>query len=429
MKSIIASILMIWSLSSYCQQYWLNVSSPVNKTLTKSFFIDTVFGWAAGDSGAIINTTNGGNNWVKQSSGITNFAIDDIFFINQNSGWALANDFFFQGTVMLRTSNGGINWTSSRYPDTTLVFNTIYFLDTLTGYMTGYSGLIYKTTNSGSNWFNCFIDTSYCPFLYLFPKTKLYFIDHTTGFACGGQIDIQGMIWKTTNAGANWFTYCVASEPLYNITAVSNNKIVANGGDFEYGLSTVISTDGGNNWNYELNNILARGYSLAFRTQKEVWVPLNYLQSFAVNTDSGNIGSVWREIPSPDGKLINSTIFMTPTFGWSFGSEGVIYKYNSAVIGLSDEGTGVPGAFTLSQNYPNPFNPSTTIGYTINSGGMVKAEIFNITGELVQNIFNNYQPQGYHAIEWNAARYPSGIYFFRLSSGGKQETIKMLLVK
>lgn len=428
MKSIIASILMIWSFTGYCQQYWLSVSSPVNKTLTRSFFIDTVNGWAAGDSGTIIHTSNSGVNWSKQSSGIGFINIDDIFFINQRLGWALANDFFYYGTIMLKTTDGGLNWTNSRFPDTSLVFNTIYFLDSLNGYMSGYSGLIYKTTNSGASWTNCFIDTAYCQYLYLFPKNKFYFINSTTGFACGGQIDIQGMVWKTTNSGANWYTYCVASEPLYDIKATSPNKIIANGGDYEYGLNTVVSTDGGVTWQYELNNILGRGYSLAFRTPKEVWVPLNFSESFALNTDSANYGSIWREIDAPDNKIINSTIFMSPTFGWSFGSEGSIFKYNTAVIGI-DEQNYVPVEFKLNRNYPNPFNPSTNISYTLFRGGSVKADIYNINGELVSNIFNNYQPAGYHSLTWNAAEFSTGIYFFKLTSGNRHETIKMLLVK
>ncbi|MEO8512629.1 MAG: T9SS type A sorting domain-containing protein [Ignavibacteria bacterium] len=430
MKLYIVSILMIWSLDSYCQQYWLSVGSPVNHSINRSHFIDTVNGWAAGDSGIIIHTSNSGQSWVQQSTGISTFAIDDIFFINQRLGWALANDFFFAGSVVLRTSNGGANWTSSRYPDSTLVFNAIYFLDSLTGFMSGYSGLIYKTTNAGNTWTNCYIDTSYCSYLYLFPKNRFYFINSQTGFVCGGQIDIQGIIWRTTNGGDHWYTYCVASEPLYDIKATTPNKIISNGGDFEYGLSTVISTDGGNSWNYELNNIIGKGSSIAYRTPREVWVPLSFSQTFAVNIDSGNIGTAWREIQTPDNRIINSTVFMTPTFGWSFGSGGSIYRYNTSVIGLSENGSeNLPAEFEIHQNFPNPFNPSTTISYTLVNSGMVKIDIFDIGGKLIKELFNGYQPSGYHDINWNANDASSGIYFCRVSGGPVNKTIKMLLVK
>lgn len=429
MKIFLISILFLWSFSAYCQQYWLSVSSPVTYSLNKSHFIDTVNGWAIGDSGTIIHTSNSGINWVQQSSGVINYAIDDIFFINNRLGWALANDFFYAGTTILRTSNGGLNWTSSRYPDTSIVFNAIYFLDSLNGFISGYSGLIYKTTNAGANWFNCYIDTSYCPYLYLFPKNKFYFINSSTGYVCGGQIDIQGMIWKTTNGGAHWYTYCVASEPLYDIKAVSPDKIISNGGDFEYGLNTVISRDGGSIWNYELNNIPGKGSSIAFRTPSEVWVPLSFSQTFAVNNDSANPGTTWHVIPTPDNRQINSTVFMSPTFGWSFGSGGSIFKYNTALISNNTGSQNLPVSFELQQNYPNPFNPSTTIGFTMNNGGIVDIKVYDIRGRLIEQLFNGFQPAGYHDVTWSAINIPSGVYFCRVQAGKLEKTIKMLLVK
>ncbi len=427
----ILSIIILFSLSCslYSQQYWLRVNSPTGYSLNRSHFVDTTFGWAAGDSGAIVHTSNSGINWVLQNSGITNFAIDDVFFINRNIGWAISNDYFYEGTIILRTTNGGINWSNSRFPDSTLVFNIVYFLNSLTGFLSGYSGVIYKTTNSGSNWFNCNIDTAYCPYLYLFPKNKFYFVNSQIGFACGGQIDIQGMVWKTSDGGLNWKTYCVASEPLYDIKALSVNKIISSGGDFEYGLNTVISTDGGNNWIYELNNIAGRGSSIAYRTPAEVWTPLSFAQTFAVNTDSGNLGTQWREVITPDNTIVNSTVFMSPTFGWSFGSGGSIFKYNTAIIGINNDNEIIPDEFILHQNFPNPFNPETSIGYVLNRGGIVKAEIFNILGEALIVVLDNYQPAGYHTIRWNAVDKPSGIYFCKVTSSGISKTIKMLLIK
>lgn len=429
MRSIIAAILIFISLQVYSQQYWLNVSSPTSKTLNRTFFLDTVNGWAIGDSGTVIRTTNSGVNWVKLNSGISTFPIDDIFFINQNEGWALANDFFYAGTVMLKTTDGGQNWTSSRYPDSTVVFNAVHFLNSQTGFISGFSGLIYKTTNSGANWYNCFIDTAYCQYLYLFPKNKFYFVNNNTGYICGGQIDIQGMIWKTTNSGANWYTYCVSAEPLYDIVAMNSNKLVAVGGDYEYGFSNVLSTNAGNSWNYEFTGIIGRGQSAAFRTPAEVWVPLNFTTSFAVNTDSGNIGTTWREIPITGTSKINATVFVTPTFGWSFGGEGKIYKYNTNIIGISGNNEPVPDAFSLKQNYPNPFNPVTTIEYNLNQSGFIKAAIYNLSGEKVYSLLNQYQQAGFHSADWDASGNPSGVYFLKMEMLNTSRSVKMVLVK
>lgn len=429
MKAILLTILLAFNLNLYSQQYWLPVSSPTNQKLKRGMFVDTVFGWAAGDSGVIIHTSNSGNNWVMQNSG-TIETIDDIFFINQNTGWVIANGFFYDGTIILRTTNSGANWSFSRYEDTTVVYNQIYFLNTLTGFLTGYSGDILKSTNGGFNWFNTTIDTAYCPILYLFPKNDIYFINSLTGFACGGQVDIQGMIWRTTDAGLNWKTYCVASEPLYDIKAINQNIVFTTGGDFEYGLSNVYTLNSGVDWIYEpVPAFLGKGQSIGVRTPYEFWIPLDFIDVFVVNTDSGFGAHNWREVPYPGNEGINYTFFVSPTMGWSLADSGRIYKYNSSIIGISGSNEIIPEGFTIEQNYPNPFNPETKINYSLNWPAIVKAEIFNVLGELIETIQDGYQPSGYHSVIWNAAGFPSGLYFCRISAGSADKTIKMLLLK
>ncbi len=429
MNAFLLTILLAFAINLYSQQYWLPVSSPTNQKLKKGMFVDSVFGWAAGDSGVIIHTSNSGNNWVMQNSG-TIETIDDIFFINQNTGWVIANGFFYDGTIILRTTNRGANWSFSRYEDTTVVYNQIYFLNTVTGFLTGYSGDILKSTNGGFNWFNTTIDTAYCPILYLFPKNDIYFVSSQTGFACGGQVDIQGMIWRTTDAGLNWKTYCVASEPLYDIKAINQNIVFTTGGDFEYGLSNVYTLNSGVDWLYEpVPAFLGKGQSIGVRTPNEFWIPLDYIDVFAVNTDSGFGAHNWREVQYPGNEGINYTFFVSPTMGWSLADSGRIYKYNSSIIGITGSQEITPESFLVEQNYPNPFNPETKINYTLNWSAIVKAEIFNVLGELIETIQDGYQPSGFHSVTWNAVANPSGLYFCRISAGSADKTIKMLLLK
>lgn len=427
----IAKILLILtfvSVSAYSQQYWQKVNSPAVKTLSKCHFVDSLYGWAAGDSGTIVHTSNGGAGWVLQNSGIDYYSIDDIFFIDRSTGWALCNDFLYTGTIVLRTTNGGNVWTNYRYPDTSKVFNVVYFLNPQTGFLTGFSGIFYKTTNAGSNWFGTYLDTSYCPLLYQLQKTRMYFINDNTGFACGGQIDIQGMVWKTTDAGLSWKTYCVSAEPLYDIKAVTSSKIIATGGDFEYGMGITISYDGGETWNSEVTGLFGRGRSLAYRTPSEVWVPMDFSQTFGVSLDSGRIGSSWREIPAEDSTGVMAAVFLSPTLGWAFGTKGNILKYNPSVIGIGSSEV-LPESFTLAQNYPNPFNPQTTIAYTLRAGGMVKIDIYDVSGELTASLENVYRPAGYHEVQWDAHGYASGVYLYRISTGSGSITKKMILLK
>jgi photosystem II stability/assembly factor-like uncharacterized protein len=429
-KNIIcfAAVFLFASVCIFSQQYWIRQPSPTDKSLNKSFFVDTLYGWAVGDSGIVIHTSNGGLNWVVQPAGIGHFPMDDVFFINRTTGWIISNDFFFTGTTILSTTDGGTNWQNYRYPDSSVVFNTIYFLDENTGFLSGYSGFILKTTNAGGNWVQTHVDTAYCPMLNMLSKHEFAFINSTTGFACGGHLDIVGIIWKTTDAGLNWVTYCVASEPLYDIKVISPSKIIAAGGDFEYGLSTVVSYDTGNTWLYRETGLFGEGRSLAFRTPEELWVPTVYSLEFALSKDTGSHSAPWLEIPTPDSIQVKSALFVTPTFGWAFGSGGAILKYNTAVIGLGEQEQ-IPKIFKLFQNYPNPFNPETKISFNAYRSAFVSLSVYDVNGALVEVLMEQKVNAGVHEAKWDGSKYASGVYFYSLKAGDFSESKKMLLIK
>ena len=85
--------------------------------------------------------------------------------------------------------------------------------------------------------------------------------------------------------------------------------------------------------------------------------------------------------------------------------------------------------FALEQNYPNPFNPTTTINYSLGKPGNVKLTILNILGQKVVELLNGFQNEGSHNVVLNGANFSSGVYLYRLESGGNSLTRKMLLMK
>ena len=101
------------------------------------------------------------------------------------------------------------------------------------------------------------------------------------------------------------------------------------------------------------------------------------------------------------------------------------------------EGEGVPRQFSLSQNMPNPFNPSTVINYVLAEDARVNLTVHNVIGQVVLTLVNEVQVAGYQQVQWDAANFPSGVYFYRLtaittSSNSHQvfsEVKKMLLMK
>lgn len=113
-------------------------------------------------------------------------------------------------------------------------------------------------------------------------------------------------------------------------------------------------------------------------------------------------------------------------------AKGVQPRYALQLTPLSSVGNETiekPLKLSLSQNYPNPFNPSTLIKYSVPKSGIVTLSVYNLTGQKVADLVQNYQVSGEYEVEWNASEMSSGIYYYRLESSGKSIINKMTLIK
>jgi len=85
--------------------------------------------------------------------------------------------------------------------------------------------------------------------------------------------------------------------------------------------------------------------------------------------------------------------------------------------------------------YPNPFNPSTTVEYTLAGEGTVSLKVYNVLGEVVGTLFEGRENAGAHSREWDASRFPGGVYFLeltvseRLTGGVYHERMKVIHLK
>jgi len=91
--------------------------------------------------------------------------------------------------------------------------------------------------------------------------------------------------------------------------------------------------------------------------------------------------------------------------------------------------TALPTEFTLEQNYPNPFNPVTSIRFSVPEDSYVTLKVFDTAGHEVTKLVDGRESAGYHQVEWNAADYPSGIYFYQMIAGSVKQVKRMILVK
>ena len=135
------------------------------------------------------------------------------------------------------------------------------------------------------------------------------------------------------------------------------------------------------------------------------------------------------EVLDPDTSSIYDTEFLDTLHGWSFGTNGAIYKFNSDLIGINHQGGNVPSASKLEQNYPNPFNPSTTIKYTLAHHTRVRISLYDALGRLVKILLDDIREPGKYTLHFNASGLSSGIYFYKLDAGRFTETHKMVLLK
>jgi len=83
----------------------------------------------------------------------------------------------------------------------------------------------------------------------------------------------------------------------------------------------------------------------------------------------------------------------------------------------------------LNQNYPNPFNPSTKINYSIANEGFVSIKVFDNLGREVATLVNESKTAGFYTADFNGLNLNSGVYYYRLESGGSTKVMKMSLIK
>ncbi len=104
------------------------------------------------------------------------------------------------------------------------------------------------------------------------------------------------------------------------------------------------------------------------------------------------------------------------------------YDHETPVLGVKDV-PGIARVYRLDQNYPNPFNPSTKIQFQIPIQSNVSLKVFNILGQQVATLVNDNLKPGVHLVTFDAAKYASGVYFYRIEAGSFVSVKKMILMK
>ena len=323
MKIIFYPSFFLLLVTQICFAQWYQQNSGTTKNLNEVQFINTNNGWAVGDSGTIIKTTNAGATWVQQTSGTT-IPLNDILFINESNGWIVGGSMHSDVNIVLHTTNAGVNWTKT-IVDTTRSLSSVFFLNENIGWIGGsidmgdysYSPGILKTLDGGTNWLLKLIAAS------LEMNNDIYFINADVGFAVGGTGDIggpSGSIYKTTDGGETWINQIGAYCNYQSIGFVDEQNGIAVGwGSFDRPRPGIYYTnDGGVNW-HVFNGDMSPMNSVAYLAHDCAWV----VGTNGIILFSSNGGIDWTN-QGVFSSGLNSVSFINSTTGWAVGNNGII---------------------------------------------------------------------------------------------------------
>jgi len=333
-------------------------NTATTEQLNSITFIDNNNGYACGNSGIIIKTTNGGLTWISQ---VTNtFAnLGGISFWDVNRGFAIINS---NVNGVLWTNSGGFVWSVATLPiPAGAASSRMYGCDAVQGssqgWIAGYHGLVFKTTNHGQGWN---LNANFYGTEFKLAR-DVDFVDAQNGFVSAN----DGDMFKTTDGGTNWTTLNAGTnQNVTKLSMVSNQTIFAAGSYFQIRKST----DGGLTWIpivdwprvsfraigiADSSNITAGSFggdiSHSFDAGNTFSFPGNsiipnhgnaycvYFQSptlgflagqsaeIAKTTDGGNTWTA-TNMSAVDLKSIYAMSFVNSSTGWAGASSGIIYK-------------------------------------------------------------------------------------------------------
>lgn len=168
----------------------------------------------------------------------------------------------------------------------------------------------------------------------------------------------------------------------------------------------------------------------------------NFVQDPQLNNISRDENSTLDPRPSPSSPAATGAVQPTDPFFTVVPYHGA-FDPNSflwtegwtalSVYGITDVKesytNNIPASFELSQNYPNPFNPSTKIVYTVSEATNINLTVFNILGQKVAQLVNDFKNVGTYEVTFDAENLPSGLYLYTFEDGNTRITKKMTLLK
>ena len=112
-----------------------------------------------------------------------------------------------------------------------------------------------------------------------------------------------------------------------------------------------------------------------------------------------------------------------------FGLSENLFAIVDSTTSIGEYEQGLHG-YSLAQNFPNPFNLTTNISYSIQKSNFVTLSVYDLSGKNIHTLISDFQEIGTYYVDFDAHKFSSGIYFYKLEAGKEfVEIKKMLLIR
>jgi len=428
----ILTIILLFFFTGYCfpQSGWVYQPLPVNANSYDMKFFDANTGVISLETPALLRTTNGGQNWII----FNNYTRANNFDkINDSILYAVS---WIPNSMILRTFNKGATWDSVSV-STGVEFAGLSFISKDTGWVTAFDGSnwrILKTTNGGVNYQTQVIGIG---------SGQIFFLKYKINGEYYGWVSHYNSMYKTTNSGVNWFLVGPAGN-LKQLNMIDTSTGWASNGS----VNILKTTNGGLNW---VNLPMPSGNNILFSNIDRFKI-INRNKIYGVGgnrwfSGSGKItGIIW---VTTNGGLIwgfqqpdtsfpyvayDAIDFIDSTKGWcnnihTIDAGGIITK-------ISNNNKHITNNYILNQNYPNPFNSTSKIKYQIKNGNWktenvsVAIKVFNIAGKKITTLVNENKSYGIYEVNFDGSNLSTGVYFYSLFVDEVRiDTKKLILLK
>jgi len=420
MKTFYYILLLLLLSSKTILTQWNQQQSGTTADLRGIWFVDSLSGWACGDSGIVLHTSNGGQEWVKQNSTVS-VKLEDVFFWDIQTGW-IAGD---SGTV-IHTTNGGISWNEQQTNVTSLLHH-IQFITLLNGFASGENETALETTDGGQSW-QVVSDSGTA-------SITFFWINQGVGTILTTDT-IYPFQSFTVDGGMTWFPLgfpAINANDVHGFRAISPNIIRNYYWDVGvHGKALWISIleeyavlefliEGETNDTLGLNAVNLEQESESIKlwaVGEKGWI-----------ISSVDTGQTWQTISSGISVDLYEVSFPQKNRGWAVGDSGIILRYDHPTNVDNSSPDGYQSTIQILEPYPNPFNPTTKINFEVPNVSFVSLKIYDILGREIKELVNEFKPEGKYEIIFDGSGLPSGVYFCQLRSGDFIIARKMVLLK